>query len=310
MDISAIIVADSPCPDIRLTVSSVQDLAKEILVIDIGLDADTKEVVRSIHPSVVFIRLEKPDYVELIRQQTFGYASYPWIILLDPDEYLSPDLVRYIQGLDADIEKTHTHLKIPRQNYIFGKWISHSRWWPDYQIRLFQKDSITWPQVLHAQPELVGKGYIVPAFENEKIEMNARTIVHHNYTTILQYLEKNIRYSRVEAKAIVESEKAFTILDATRKSTSEFISRFFADKGYKDGIHGLVLALLQAFYALLVFLEVWELKGYPEATQTTVIRAAEQFFIKTSKEIFHWLHRDKLTKGTGALVDRIRSRLL
>ncbi len=310
MDISALVVAEGPCPDIHLTISSVSELAKEVVIIDIGLDPETKKRIKTDHPNVRFFWLEKPEFVELIRQKSLEFTVNPWVLLLDPDEYLSPDLVRYLKALDSEIVEGHTHFKIPRQNYMFGKWIAHSRWWPDYQIRLFQKDAIQWPPKLHAQPILQGKGYIIPAFENEKLEMNARTIVHHNYTSILQYLEKNVRYARVEAEEIVQSNAEFTIVDATRRATSEFISRFFADKGYKDGIHGFVLAFLQAFYSILIFLDVWEKRGYPEASQTTVLRGADQLFVKTSKEVFYWLRRDRLAKGRDALVNRIRSKLL
>lgn len=310
MDITALVVAEGICPDIQLTVSSVSELAKEVVIIDIGLDPHTKAKIKQDYPDTVFYWLDKPEFVELIRQESFKFASHPWILLLDPDEYLSPDLVRYLKEMDEDISIENTHFKIPRQNYIFGKWIAHSRWWPDYQIRLFQKEAVEWPPKLHAQPILKGKGYIVPAFENEKLEMNARTIVHHNYTSIMQYLEKNVRYAKVEAQEIIDADTEFTVIDATRKATSEFISRFFADKGYKDGIHGFVLALLQAFYSILVFLDVWEKRGYQEASQTTVLRAAEQFFVKTSKEMFYWLQRDRLAKGKDALVSRIRSKVL
>ena len=310
MDITALVVAEGICPDIQLTVSSVSELAKEVVIIDIGLDPHTKAKIKQDYPDTVFYWLDKPEFVELIRQESFKFASHPWILLLDPDEYLSPDLVRYLKEMDEDISIENTHFKIPRQNYIFGKWIAHSRWWPDYQIRLFQKEAVEWPPKLHAQPILKGKGYIVPAFENEKLEMNARTIVHHNYTSIMQYLEKNVRYAKVEAQEIIDADTEFTVIDATRKATSEFISRFFADKGYKDGIHGFVLALLQAFYSILVFLDVWEKRGYQEASQTTVLRAAEQFFVKTSKEMFYWLQRDRLAKGKDALVNRIRSKVL
>lgn len=310
MDISALVVADGPCPDIHLTLSSVSDIAKETIIVDIGINPDTKQKIKNDYTGARFFRLDKPEYVEIIRQQTLDYTSFPWVMLLDPDEYLSPDLVRYLKEIDEDVIAEHSHFKIPRQNYIFGKWIAHSRWWPDYQVRLFKKESIEWPPILHAQPVLQGKGYIIPAFENEKLEMNARTIVHHNYTSVLQYLEKNVRYARVEAQEILGSGSEYTIVDAMRKATSEFISRFFADKGYKDGMHGLVLALLQTFHSFLVFLDVWEKQGYQEASQTTVLRGAEQFFVKTSKEMYYWLQRDRLTKGKDALVSRIRSKLL
>ncbi|MBP9814631.1 hypothetical protein KBC80_05615 [Candidatus Woesebacteria bacterium] len=310
MEISALIVADGLCPDILLTLSSVSELAKEIVIVDIGLDPQTKQKIKTDYPSTRFFWLEKPEYVELIRQKSLEFTVFPWVLLLDPDEYLSPDLVRYVKEIDEKVIAEHSHFRIPRQNYIFGKWIAHSRWWPDYQVRLFRKESMDWPQKLHAQPVLLGKGYIVPAFENEKLEMNARTIVHHNYTSIMQYLEKNVRYARVESREIIEADKEYTVIDATRKATSEFISRFFADKGYKDGMHGFVLALLQAFYSILVFLDVWEKRGYQDASQTVVLRGAEQFFVKTSREMFYWLQRDRLTKGKDAIIGRIRSKLL
>jgi (heptosyl)LPS beta-1,4-glucosyltransferase len=310
MDISALIVAEGLCPDMHLSLSIVVELAKEIIVVDIGIDPEVKKRIKIDFPQVHFYWMDKPEYVELIRQESFKFTSHPWILLLDPDEYLSPDLVRYIQKLDEDLVIAHTHFKIPRQNYIFGQWISHSRWWPDYQIRLFQKDQIEWPKELHAQPILTGKGHIVPAFENEKLEMNARTIVHHNYTSVVQYIEKTIRYAKVEAHDLTVSNKDLTLMDAMRKATSEFISRFFAEKGYKDGMHGFALALLQMFYYIIVYLYVWEKRGYPETSVPSIIRGTEQLFLKTSKETLYWLNREKLAKGKDALINHIKSKLL
>lgn len=310
MELTALIVAEGECPDIGLTLSSVSEITKEILLIDIGIESAVKKDIIAKYPAIRLEMMERPEYVELIRQPSFQLVHSPWILLLDPDEYLSPDLIRYLKEMDEDVVTNHTHFKIPRQNYIFGKWIAHSRWWPDYQIRLFRKDSIDWPPKLHAQPVLTGSGYIIPAFENEKVEMNARTIVHHNYTSIVQYLDKAMRYAKVEAQEIIDSEKELTLLDACRRATSEFISRFFADKGYKDGAHGFVLAILQMFVSILVFLYVWEKRGYPEMTTTTLIRGIDQLFIKTSKEIFYWLNRERITKGAEALISTIRSKLL
>lgn len=310
MKVSSIIVAEGKCLDISLCLSSANQIANEIVIIDIGIDNVVLAKIKSEFPNIKFKKLDKPEYVELIRQESFKYAQHPWILLLDPDEYLSPDLVRYIQQLDEITLKEHTHFKIPRQNYIFGKWMAHSRWWPDYQIRLFLKDNISWPIQLHAQPVLTGKCFIIPAFENEKLEMNARTLVHHNYANVIEYLDKAERYAGIEAQEIVNSGHDFTVIEAMRKATSEFISRFFADKGYKDGMHGFILALLQMFYYVLVFIYYWERKGYPEISTPTAIKASEQLFIKSSKEVFYWLSRDKIVRGKDAFVANLKSKLL
>lgn len=306
MDISAIIVAEGLCPDIHLTISSSRELAKEVIIVDIGIDLVVRRKLQSEYDDVTIRKMDKPDFVELIRQETFSFAAYDWILLLDPDEYLSPDLVRYVQTINPETIADHTHFKIPRQNYIFGKWISHSRWWPDYQVRLFRKDSVEWPKMLHAQPLINGKGYVIPAFENEKIEMNAKTIVHHNYTGIVQYLEKAVRYAKVEAEDIVSQDKDYTLLEATRSATSEFISRFFAEKGYRDGVHGFILAILQMFYSMLIFCFVWEKRGYSEVTPLSLHKSVNQMFMTTSKEILYWRRREKLIKGAQLVVTKIK----
>ena len=308
MQITTLIVAEGNCPDIHLTLGCAKEVSMEIVIVDIGVDKEVRKKISTESPAIVWKEMEKPEYVELIRQLTFKLASCPWILLLDPDEYLSPGLVTFIKQTNED--QVNSYFRFPRQNYIFGKWIAHSRWWPDYQIRLFKKDSINWPTTLHAQPTLIGNGYLVGAFEDEKLEMNASAIVHHNYTNITQYLEKAIRYARVEAEGMSATDEQYTIVDACKKATAEFISRFFSDKGYKDGMHGLALALLQMFYSLLVYLFFWEKNGYPPAPQVQIMRAIKQLFVTTSKEMYYWLHRSKLVKGMEGALTRFKARVM
>ncbi len=310
MEISAIIVAEGVCPDIHLTISSAREVVKEIILVDIGIETSIRRKIQEEHDDLTIKKLDKPDFVELIRQETFSFAQYDWILLLDPDEYLSPDLVRYIKNLNTETASSHTHFRIPRQNYIFGKWIAHSRWWPDYQVRLFKKGSIQWPKILHAQPLIDGKGYVIPAFENEMVEMNARSIVHHNYTGIVQYLEKAVRYARVEADDIIASGKDLSLYEATRRGTSEFISRFFAEKGYKDGVQGFILAFLQMFYCILVYCFVWEKGGYEEVSNSSIQKSVNQIFMTTTREILHWMRREKLVHGTQAFWNRVKEYFL
>jgi (heptosyl)LPS beta-1,4-glucosyltransferase len=282
-------------------------VCNQITIFDIGIDAQTLEKIREEFPRVTVVRLEKPEYVELIRQKTFDMIDAEWILLLDPDEYLSPELVNVINEFDLT---QYSHLKFPRQNYIFGKWIAHSRWWPDYQVRLFRRDSIYWPSTLHAQPEIQGKGFIVGAFEDRKMEMNACAIVHHNYANVTQYLEKAVRYAKVEAQQLTADKKTFTLLDATKRATSEFVSRFFAEKGYRDGAHGFILAVLQMFYYFIVFVFAWERDGYQEATLHTTLKSTEELFVKTSKQIYHWSVRERLARGARGVAARIKSKIL
>jgi len=73
-------------------------------------------------------------------------------------------------------------------------------------------------------------------------------ILHHHYQSISQYLERINRYSEVQAQELIKKNYQIRWQDLINKPKNEFLSRFFAGEGYKDGMHGLVLALLQSFF--------------------------------------------------------------
>ena len=73
----------------------------------------------------------------------------------------------------------------------------------------------------------------------------------------------------------------------------EFLSRFFLRKGYKDGLHGLILSLLMAFYHLLIFAYVWEKKGFPQYNSSNFLREAETEFKKAGKETLFWFTKER-----------------
>ena len=127
----------------------------------------------------------------------------------------------------------------------------HSRWWPDYNIRLFKKGFVSWNEVIHTVPMTQGIG---SDFE-EKEEF---AIVHHNYDSIEQYLERMNQYSSQHAILKIKEGYRFLWKDVILKPSNEFLSRYFFGEGYKDGLHGLALSLLQAFSELTVYLKIWQ----------------------------------------------------
>ena len=155
---------------------------------------------------------------------------------MDPDEIVPLGLKTIIrEKLDA-----FDYFEIPRKNITFGRWIKYSRWWPDYQVRLFKKDKVIWPKIIHRQPKVSGDGYTIEPREEF-------ALLHHNYQNIDEYLSKFQRYAKYEAKEIFESKKELTFSNAITRALNEFISRYFAGQGYKDGGQGLVLHSFKCF---------------------------------------------------------------
>lgn len=294
-DISAIIVVKDNPPHVFETVLSIQSFVKAIVVADIGIDEPVLKKLKE-NKKIKIIKIKKKvPYVELIREELKQYTPGKYILFLDPDEIV-PDTLK---KLLISVYKDYDYIKIPRKNIIFGKWIEHSRWWPDYQVRLFRKSSVTWPKKIHRQPVVKGNGYTIEPKEKY-------AIIHYNYENVDEFMQKYIRYAKAEASEL----SSFSLPDALKKALSEFTGRYFANEGYKDGIHGLVLAFLQMFYYFLVYFYYWELKGKPAVESQELIESSQFFFRQGLKESSYWMIKEKLVKGKDIIKNKIIGKLL
>ena len=239
--------------EISRTISSIKNLASEIVVCDMESADKTVEIAKKLGAEVYSHKKEK--CVEIARNFLISKATEDWILVLDPDEEISSKLASKLKEIIKNPQADY--YRIPRKNIIFGKWIKHSRWWPDYNIRFFKKGFVFWNEVIHSVPMTKGKGIDLPKKEDY-------AIIHHNYFSIEGYLERMTRYSQVESEEMMKGGYVFSWKDLINKPLNEFLSRFFAGEGYKDGIHGLALAFLQAFSELVLYLKVWEKQGFEE----------------------------------------------
>ena len=218
--------------------------------------------------------------VEPARNFALSKATGKWIILLDPDEYLNKSLKYELKKITErnDVD----WVKIPRKNIIFGKWLRHSRSWPDYLIRFFKNGHVTWKKEIHSQPTTFGNGHTI-------IDSERLAIRHQNYTSISQYLFQAIRYSSTQAEELFNSGFKLKTSDLILKPVQEFNSRFYFAEGYKDGVHGLIFSLLQSFSIMLIYIRLWEMQGSSEKV------LSKESFISASQEATfeygHWFNR-------------------
>lgn len=296
--ISAILVVKDNPPHLTESLSSL-DFVEEIVIVDIGMYDEAKKILAQFNN----IKIEKvPEqilYVEQIRERSKKFAAHDHVLFLDPDEIITP-------GLKEEIVKNMNncdYLSVPRKNIIFGKWIEHSRWWPDYQIRFFKKKSLVWPTKLHAQPQVNGKEYKIEASEE-------KALLHYNYESLDEYVSKMIRYAKAEAQENLHKNETITLPGSLKKGLQEFISRYFAEKGYKDGMHGTVLAFLQMFYCLLVYFFYWEAKKYIAVSDEKHYSAPQQFFKQGLYEANYWLMKEKLISTNEAIREKFVNSIL
>lgn len=273
-------------------IKSVKNLADEIVVVDMESEDGTPDLAKELGAKV--FKHKKVGYVEPARNFAISKAVGDWVLILDADEEITQKLSEKIKKIVKNPEADY--YRIPRKNIIFGKWLKHSRWWPDYNIRLFKKGTVVWNEVIHAVPMTQGKGLEI----EEKEEF---AIVHHNYSSVDQYLSRMNRYTRFQKELLVSEGYKFNWKDLIKKPVSEFLSRYFAGEGYKDGLHGLSLSILQAFSEFVIYLKVWESSKFiePEVNLNEVLKTVED----EERNVRFW-KADARFKETGNIKERIR----
>lgn len=276
--ISAVINVHNEADSLSRCLKSLKNFADEIIVIDMQSTDNSVAVATSFNSKVYPHRFL--SYVEPARNFGISKATGKWIIVLDPDETIGKNLKNELKriSLREDID----FVKIPRKNMIFGKWLKHCNSWPDYLIRFFRKGALTWKKEIHSQPQTKGNGLTL--LDSEKL-----AIKHLNYQNITDFIFRAIRYSRIQAEELYLSKYVLKTSDFVLKPIQEFNSRFFAAQGYKDGLHGLIFCLLQAFAILLIYLSLWEKQGSTDKplSKDSFISAS----LESGYEYFYWFSK-------------------
>ena len=272
--------------------ASVKGFADEIVVVDTMSEDKTVDIAKKAGAKVY--EHKKTGYVEPVRNFAIGKATGKWILIIDADEELPKGLAKKLKEIVKNPDANY--YRLPRKNLIFGKWVKHSRWWPDYNIRFFQKEFVTWSEVIHSVPMTQGKGLDLLAKED-------LAIIHNNYVSIEQYIERMNRYTSLQAKGLIKEGYDFSWKDIIVKPTSEFFSRYFMGEGYKDGLHGLALALLQGFSELVLYLKIWQSEKFAE--QEISIKKVVKTMKKQERELHYW-QADTLLKNGGGVLQKIK----
>lgn len=283
--ISVVIVTCNEEKNIKRAIESVK-WADEVIVCDMHSTDETAKIAGVLGAKVFFHKPEK--YVELVRNSSIDKAVNEWVLILDPDEEISESLAKKIIEI-TDKSIISNFIEIPRKNIIFSKWIKNSMWWPDYNIRLFKKGSVLWGNKIHRPPETKGEGLKLPAEEQY-------AIVHHHYENISQYIRRLDRYTDAQSEEMIKEGYVFNWKDLINKPASEFLSRYFANHGFENGLHGLSLSLLQSFSFIILYLKIWEEEKFKEQEIKLSDFGIESK--KTGNEFKYWFNHVNLSKNT------------
>lgn len=281
--ITAIVHTFNEEKNIERCLSSLSGWVDETIVVDMGSTDRTTEIVQN--SGAKLYQFHYTGFVEPARNFGISKAKGSWIMILDADEEIPRTLSTYL--LKAKKEALYEYFRIPRKNIIFAKWIAHAGWWPDYQVRFFRKGSVVWTDKIHGVPLTRGVGKDVEVRED-------LSITHYHYQSIEQFIDRLNRYTSITAKELFLSDTRFSLKALINAAAAEFTSRFFAKEGYKDGLHGFALSLLQSFYETAVYLKLWELENFRQ--EKVSLKETEKLLLSNHHKIQYWLANEILKK--------------
>jgi glycosyltransferase involved in cell wall biosynthesis len=225
---------------------SIRGLADEIIVVD-GTSTDkTVEIAKKYNAKVVITENKKNFHIN--KQMAIDLATKDWILQLDADERVSPELSAEITGKiknsKLEIKNSVNGYWMPRKNFFLGRFLMKGGQYPDYTLRLYENGKGHLPKKdVHEQAEVIGKvGYLKSA------------LLHYPYKNFSMYLKKWSRYNDFFAVQINEQLKArnflvkifYAVVYLLVKPAHWFLTTYFRHKGFMDSWQGFVFSLFSA----------------------------------------------------------------
>jgi (heptosyl)LPS beta-1,4-glucosyltransferase len=225
--------------------------ADEVLVLDLSSEDDSAAVAAS-HGARVLSHAPVP-IVELVRNEIADEAAGEWILALDPDERVTPGLAEQLRAASGRPEIDV--VTIPVMNFDFGHPATTGVHRYDPKPRMYRKSRIRWPTQPNELPQLdPQRVHAVPARDD-------LVLVHDRNRTIVEALERVLRYAPAEAEALLASGETFTARKMVRRATSKAYKQFVVARSLEEGVPGLVRAFVLASFHFYVWACFWQLSG-------------------------------------------------
>lgn len=242
--LSAVVIAKDEEDGVRACLESLA-WADEVIVVDAESTDKTVPIAREFTDRV-FIR----PWPGFAAQKNFGVeqARGDWILSVDADEEVSPDLREEIEAVLAAPGPACAGYHIPRRNLFWGRFIRHGGLYPDRQLRLFRR----------------GRGRFVDRAVHESVEVDGTVgrlrgaLVHRSYRDVADFLARADRYSTLAAEEWLRSGRPARLGDLVLRPAGRFLSMFVVHAGFLDGWRGFLLAALYAYYVFIRSAKVWE----------------------------------------------------
>lgn len=245
LPISIIVITKNESARLAACLDSVP-WAGEIVVVDDFSTDDTVELAKRYTPRVVQRKMEVEG-----RHRNFAHdqARFDWILSLDADERVSPELTAEILELFAS-EPAFDLYAIPRRNFIGKRWIRWGGWYPSTQVKLFKRSAFRWEETtVHPR-----------ALADRPCGSLRGDILHYSYRNLEDFVEKLNRQTTLEVQKWVLDGRRMTLGKALWRSGDRFYRSYVSKKAYRDGLWGLTVSVMASLYQFLSYAKFWQVR--------------------------------------------------
>jgi len=187
------------------------------------------------------------------RNAALAAVNSEWIFFIDADERATPELAEEIRHV---IDKgVSAGWWVPRHNYIFGRLTLAAGWFPDYQLRLLKRMGAHYDPSRHVH-ELV-------QVQGEEAQL-ANPLIHINYTTIAEFIEKQYRYTKFDAGILYKEGLQPRPQNFILQPIRQFFWRYVHLGGWREGVHGLRLSAMMGYFQIVLYQEIRRLRSTEE----------------------------------------------
>lgn len=218
----------------------------EILVCDMESTDNTVEIARSNGCKVVTFPKGDHKICEPARDFAIQSASQPWVLVVDADETVTPELRDYLYDFISHPGDTGA-LLIPRKNYRMHRFRRSA--YPDYQMRFIKKEGSHWPPVIHAHPTVEGKTAAIPSNRQD-------LALRHKSVSLTEIIERMNRYSN--ADVVRKKNKKATWLKMVFDPWWFFIKVYFIKGAVRYGTAGYIVAKTDAISRFMSLAKIYE----------------------------------------------------
>ena len=217
----------------------------EVVVLDSGSTDRTREIAAAAGARVDVHEFD--GHVEQ-KNRAIDLSETGWVLCLDADERLSPELAASIEGALGGDDLPDA-FSMPRRTFYLGRWIRRGGWYPDLKVRLFRRDRARWGGVNPHDRVVVGGP--VRRLEGD--------ILHYSYRSLSDHLAQIDLFTSVAAREMVKRGRKFRLHRLLLHPPGKFFRMYFLKLGVLDGFAGFAVAVLGSFYVFLKYLKHWEL---------------------------------------------------